>query len=479
MTSRRLVPLADLDARWGVVPPRVCTDERAIDPPVTRWDARRLAFYAAPTIAWYPGNPAPAVYSATGGTLDIGVAMNNAWYAATVGDRALVVYAEETSPRRVNVVGRSIGSPSSSATWSLTHTTTAGSAEAATSDGTEYNSVGYPCIAAKRHPSGRLAVAVAWVGDGAGAAAELWASYRGPDPAGTAWAEVDVAALGGLLRPLRPCLTMDTACNAWLVFAAVDAAGDQNIYLSVRPANGDWSIPTQVSTPDDYVDGARTLTYESADFASIAVSGAADPKGPTVTVVWRVDYGPGTQKRVLGKSMRVANVRTAGLDISGAPEVDLGGSTECRDPCVVATDNGVFLVFYSAPNTDSSVCSRYNSDPVTNAWSSEVQVAPFTKRYVQNFANACIDEASGLCLVVWEETEGGADPQTPFGAYCALATLGTWTPLGNLTDLTAYLAGEEGSFPCVVTSGGAPRLLYITPGAKGIGELHWRPGAWR
>ena len=444
----------------------------SLEIPVTRWDARRMAFYAAPAIAWYPGNPAPVVYSATGGTLAIGVAMNNAWYAATVGDRALVVYAEETSPRRVNVVGRSIGSPSSSATWSLRHTTTAGSAD----------SSGYPCIAAKRHPSGRLAVAIAWMGNTT-PVAELWASYRGPDSTGTPWAEVDLGALGGLVRPSRPCLTMDSACNAWLVFAAENAAGDTNIYLSVRPANGEWTPPSQVSAPDDYVDGSTTYTYDSADFASIAVSGEGDPNGPTVTVVWRVQYVEADRyKRVLGKSMRVADLRPL-PDFSAAPEVDIGGSTECRDPCVVATNDGVFLVFYSAPGTGSSVCSRYNSDPVTSAWSSEVQVAPVASGYVQNFANACIDEASGLCLVVWEEQAGGpGNPQTPFGAYCALATLGTWTPLGNLTDLTPD-TGDPGSFPCVVASGGAPRLLYITPepGTKGTrpGELHWRPGAWR
>ena len=443
----------------------------SLDVPVTRWDARRMAFYAAPGITWWDANPYAVVTTSAAVLGTFGMCQNNAWYAGALGDRVYAVYADDSSDHFVHLVSRPKGG-AYAGDWLPVHTTSAGSREERTTSA----SIGYPCLAVRRLPSGRPVTALAWRGTGD----EMWACHRGTDSSsGATWEEVDVTALGGISGATHCCLAMDDAYNTWLVFAASDGT-NQIIFLSVRPVGGTWSTPTAVNTAAAY--GA--YGYDDSDFPTIAVSGQDDPNGPTVLVVWRVLYAGGSSppKRVLGKSMRVAAM--VGWDISGAAEVDIGGTDECRDPCVAATHDGTFVVAYASPNSSATIRARSVVDPVAGSWSGEVEVAPVdAKRQdsqgIQNFPSLSIDGESGLVLVCWEDkAPSSTDFTTPFGAYAPLADLATWTPLGNLTDRpVSTSAADAMGYPCVIATAGRPRVFYRTPDGTGAVLLS-RVGTW-
>lgn len=460
----------------GLAPPEA---DPQLDYEATRWDARRVAVYAGPTISWWETNPHPVVYTASGADPDpIGVCMNNAWYAAATGDQTFAVYADESASHLVHLVRRPHGT-AYAGDWLDVHTCTNGSYDARGAG------LGFPCLAMRRLPGGRPVFALAWR---AGRMAdELWATHRGTDSGtGAEWEEVDVAALAGLSDVGRFCLAMDDAYNTWLVFSASNGA-DQRIYLSVRPAGGTWSTPTEVYAPADYTDGSDTYTYDTVDFPSVAVSGDEDPNGPTVLVVYAVEYND-SFKRVLGKSMRVADVEAAGWSMAAATEVDVGGSVTCRDPCVAATRDGTFVVAYTWPTATSNIQVRYTTDPVAASWSAQVEVCPDSgdeystiTRDTQNFASVSIDGASGLCFVCWEDAYGASRaPASSNGAVAALVDLSTWTPLGVLTGRAIPATDSESTrYPCVVATAGRPRVFYREVDASsGFARLVSRSGSW-
>jgi hypothetical protein len=164
-------------------------------------------------------------------------------------------------------------------------------------------------------------------------------------------------------------------------------------------------------------------------------------------------------------------------------EVDLGGSDECRDPCVAATRDGTFVVAFASPNAKAHIYTRYSEDPVAGTWSEPREVCPDgdvnLTQGTQNFPSLSIDEDNQLCFICWEDKEGGAvgSVATSNGAMAELGArsswyplptpLGSWTPLGILTghevppeDTADSSEADSTRYPCVVATSGHPQVFY-------------------
>lgn len=477
-------------------------DEGVEWPGIPYWGSGTTA-----TDLWWGVDVCPEVYtsrSAEPGS--VGIGMNNAWWAASTVSEVYAVYADDSAQHRVRLVARPSDDEAAWWTmWPVVHTGEHGSTDR---DG---NALGYPCPALRSRGQGDVAVAFSWRG---ATADSLWVAHGGPE---SGWDEVNVSDLA--LRPRvsqigRHCLAMDEALNTWLVFSAFDGRA-QRIYLAFRPAEGEWTAPTVLSGVDDFTEDGETYSFDSVDFPSVAVSGARDPNGPTVLVVYSVTYYDSARevvrKRVLGRAARVADVAfaaTSGWRFgSFLEEVDVGGSGESRDPCVAAARNGTFVVVYSWPNSESNILARHTVDPVSEDWSRPAKVCPDDAgtdssmrphtQGTQNFASISVDEVNQRCFVCWEDTSGAVTRSiaSSNGAVAELADLASWTALGILTrdpiprdvgttsgvDLTdeevAAVKNESTRYPCVVATAGAPRI-FCRAVADDRAALRWRTGRW-
>lgn len=271
---------------------------------------------------------------------------------------------------------------------------------------------------------------------------EVWTADR--DSAG-AWSEPKLlSSANASVQPPRPAIVVDRAGNATVAWAQ-----NCSVYSARRPANGEWSAPTEVWTdpaPAELAEPCANYRLEPGlgqTFGQAVLDVGVDALG-NVTVVWR------SGKRTSSTAPKTihAAVRPAGGSSSWSEARTIAVATlKARAPRIEVWEDGRAIVSWGIDTLGARVAVR-------PAGADKPFGAPETLSETGSPDPVAGYDGHGNATVVWEAPAAGEVPAT-----LQAATLGVGGSWGAAAPVASLEAGAQAMNPRIALSQGGDAIV--------------------